>query len=146
MTLNRINQILNNPYIIGFEHFDELFRSLDETPKFPHHNIIKTSDNEYTVELAVAGFSEDDIDIELSNNVLSIKGKIEKDETRNYLHRGIATRSFHKTITVTDTVEVVGAELHNGILSVNLKNVIPQEKLPKKIPIKSVSGKQLLTE
>lgn len=144
MTL--INKILNNPYMIGFERFDDMFSAIDESPRFPHHNILKTADNEYTVELAVAGFSEDDIDIELANNVLSIKGKMEKVDDKNYLHRGIATRSFHKTITVTDTVEVVGAELQNGILSVNLRNIIPQEKLPKKIPIKSISGKQFLTE
>jgi molecular chaperone IbpA len=144
MTL--INKIMKNPYLIGFERFDDIFSAIDESPRFPHHNIVKTADNEYTVELAVAGFSEDDIDIELSNNVLSIKGKMEKVEDKNYLHHGIATRSFHKTITVTDTVEVVGAELQNGILSVNLRNIIPQEKLPKKIPIKSISGKQLLTE
>jgi molecular chaperone IbpA len=146
MTLNSLSKLLNHPYMIGFERFDDVFNTLDESPRFPHHNIVKTADNEYTVELAVAGFSDDDIDIQLANNVLSIKGKMEKLDDKNYLHRGIATRSFHKTITVTDTVEVVGAELHNGILSVNLRNVIPEEKLPKKIPIRSVSGKQLLTE
>ena len=146
MTNSLIHKLMNSPYMIGFERFDDVFNTLDESPRFPHHNIVKTADNEYTVELAVAGFSENDIDIELANNVLSIKGKLEKVDDKNYLHRGIATRSFHKTITVTDTVEVVGAELHNGILSVNLKNIIPQEKLPKKIPVKSVSGKQFLTE
>lgn len=146
MTNSIINKLLSNPYMIGFERFDDVFNTIDDSPRFPHHNILKTADNEYTVELAVAGFSDDDIEIELSNNVLSIRGKQEKDESKNYLHHGIATRSFHKTITVTDTVEVVGAELNNGILSVNLKNIIPQEKLPKKIPIKTVSGKQLLTE
>lgn len=143
MTLNHINHLLNNPYLIGF---DDIFRSLEESPKFPHHNILKSSDNEYTVELAVAGFSDEDISIELINNTLSIKGKLEKDESGVYLHRGIATRSFHKTIRVTDTVEVVDAELHNGILSVKLKNVVPEQQLPKKIPIKTLSGKQFLTE
>lgn len=143
MTLNHINQLLNNPYMIGF---DDIFRSLEESPKFPHHNIIKSSDNEYTVELAVAGFSDEDIIIELNNNTLTIKGKLEKNESAVYLHRGIATRSFHKTIRVTDTVEVVGAELHNGILSVKLKNVVPEQQLPKKIPIKTLLGKQFLTE
>lgn len=137
---------MNNPYVIGFDRFDDIFSAIDESPRFPHHNIVKNTDNEYTVELAVAGFSDDDIDIELANNVLSIKGKMDKMEDKNYLHHGIATRSFHKTITVTDTVEVVGAELYNGILSVNLRNIIPQEKLPKKIPINTVSGKQLLNE
>ena len=146
MTLTAINKLLNNPYMIGFDRFDDVFSAIDENPRFPHHNIVKTAENEYSVELAVAGFSDDDIEIELANNVLSIKGKLEKTDDKNYLHRGIATRSFHKTITVTDTVEVVGAELKNGILSVNLRNIIPQEKLPKKIPIKTVSGKQFLTE
>jgi len=146
MTNNLINKIMNNPYVIGFDRFDDIFSAIDESPRFPHHNIVKNTDNEYTVELAVAGFSDDDIDIELANNVLSIKGKMDKMEDKNYLHHGIATRSFHKTITVTDTVEVVGAELYNGILSVNLRNIIPQEKLPKKIPINTVSGKQLLNE
>ena len=148
MTLNRINDILNNPYLVGFDRFDDIFRSTASTtlPTFPHHNIIKTSENEYSVELAVAGFSETDIDIELANNVLSIRGKMDKDDSKNYLHRGIATRSFHKSISVTDTVEVVSAELYNGILSVNLRNIIPQEKLPTKIHIKTGLGKQFLTE
>lgn len=146
MTLTTLNKLLNHPYMIGFDRFDDIFDTIDHTPRYPHHNIVKTAENEYTVELAVAGFSENDIEIQLANNVLSISGKMEKSENKNYLHHGIATRSFHKTITVTDTVEVVGAELHNGILSVNLKNVIPEEKLPKKIPIKTSSGKQFLTE
>ena len=147
MTLNRINDILNNPYLVGFDRFDDIFRSTSSTtPTFPHHNIIKTSENEYSVELAVAGFSETDINIELANNILSILSKMDKDDSKNYLHRGIATRSFHKSISVMDTVEVVSAELYNGILSINLKNVVPEQQLPKKIPIKTNLGKQFLTE
>ena len=100
------------------------------------------------VQLAVAGFTEQDISIELEKNVLSIKGekREEQDPDFEFLHRGIATRSFHKTIRLADTIEVESASIENGILSVVLMNIIPEEKKVKKIPINKVGKKQLLTE
>jgi molecular chaperone IbpA len=97
--------------------------------------------NKYLVELAVAGFSQDEIEIDIVKGTLTITGK--KDELsdkRYFLHRGIATRSFKKSFQVAETVQVNGAVLSDGILTVELENVIPEEELPKRIPI--VAGKQ----
>jgi molecular chaperone IbpA len=133
---------------VGFERMFDVFENMvTEKSTFPHHNIIKTGDNTYLVELAVAGFAEEDIAIEIEKNTLVIKS-LESDDPdmREYLHRGIAQRSFVKTIQLTDTVEVKGATLENGILSINLENIVPEEKKPKKIPINYIGKKQLLTE
>jgi molecular chaperone IbpA len=117
-----------------------------QSTAFPHHNIIR-NENKYTVELAVAGFSDKDIDIEVEKNVLHIRGIIPKQESNDkveYLHRGIANRSFHKLVQLYDTIEVTGADLNNGILTVNLENIIPEEKKAKKIHLCSVGNKQQL--
>ncbi len=146
MTLTR----LVHPSLVGFDRFNEIIDALDmvtDKPSFPHHNVVKSGENHYTVELAVAGFSNEDIDVEVEKNVLHIRGKIENEvnENKTYIHRGIATRSFHKTITLADTIQVKGADLINGILSIELENVIPEEQKPKKILI-GKAKKELLTE
>lgn len=129
-------------HTLGFDRFfDEAERLLKaELPKvntsFPPHNIIKLDDNRYLVELAVAGFSKEDIDISVEDNKLTIKGeKKEKETSVTYIHRGIGTRSFTKELTIADTVEVRGAEFKDGILRIGLENVIPDHKKPRKIEI-----------
>jgi molecular chaperone IbpA len=124
---------------LGFENFiRDVEKMLDNEVKpstFPPHNIIKADENKYVVELAVAGFAKDEIDISLQDGNLTIKGdKKDKDES-NYLYRGIGTRSFTKVITIADTIEVKGAEIKDGILRVGLENIIPEHKKPRKIEI-----------
>ena len=125
---------------LGFENFIRDVESiLNETKpvnNFPPHNIIKLDDNKYAVELAVAGFSKDEIDIQVQENTLTIKGeKIEGTPNLEYLHRGIGTRSFTKSITIADTIEVKGAEYKDGILRIGLENIVPEHKKPRKIEI-----------
>lgn len=128
---------------LGFERiFDDIDRVLNMSPAeksvttFPPHNIIKLDDNRYMVELAVAGFSKDEIDIEIVNGTLSIKGqKLEKVDESLFIHRGIATRSFTKELRVADTIEVKGAEFRDGILRIALENIVPEHKKPRKIEI-----------
>ena len=126
---------------LGFENFlNDVERILNDTKpvttNFPPHNIIKADENKYVVELAVAGFSKDEIDIEVQENTLTIKGdKKEGTSDIQYLHRGIGTRSFTKTITIADTIEVKGAEFKDGILRIGLENIIPEHKKPRKIQI-----------
>jgi molecular chaperone IbpA len=142
--LNRIAQ-----QAVGFDRMFDVFENMvAEKSTYPHHNIIKTGQETYLVELAVAGFDDKDISIELEKNVLHIRGdKAEElDPDFEYLHRGIATRSFHKTIQLADTIEIDDAVLENGILRLFLQNIIPEEKKPKKIPITKAGKKQLLTE
>jgi molecular chaperone IbpA len=145
---------------LGFDRFfDDVERLLNSdiqktTSTFPPHNIIKLDDSRYLVELAVAGFGKDEIEITVENGVLSIIGsKSSKDEVGTYLHRGIGTRAFTKKITIADTVEVRGAEFKDGILRIGLENVIPDHKKPRKVEIgnelpmlKSLPQKELLQE
>jgi len=127
---------------LGFERFFddvEKLLSMDVqkvTQSFPPHNIIKLDETHYIVELAVAGFSKDEIEITSEDGTLTIKGeKKDKDVEVTYLHRGIGTRSFTKQLTIADTVEVRGAEFKDGILRVGLENIIPEHKKPRKIEI-----------
>jgi molecular chaperone IbpA len=136
------------PSVVGFDQLLDTFDTmLTEKPTtFPPHNIVKVDENNYLVELAVAGFNESEITIEVLKNTLTIKGEKSLDDTRNYLHRGIGTRSFKKTVTLADTVQVDGASLDNGVLTVKLINIVPVEKQPVKIAINTVSKPQLLQE
>jgi molecular chaperone IbpA len=127
---------------LGFENFirdvESILNDTKPVTNFPPHNIIKLDENKYVVELAVAGFGKDEIDIQVQENTLTIKGeKSEGTPNLEYLHRGIGTRSFTKTITIADTIHVKGAEFKDGILRVGLENIIPEHKKPRKIEISS---------
>lgn len=142
MTLGRISFGPLTTSTLGFERFfDDVERLLStdvqkSTNSFPPHNILKLDDNLYIVELAVAGFSKEEIDIEVADGILTIRGeKREKVDELQYLHRGIGTRSFTKSLTVADTIEVKGAEFKDGILKIGLENIIPEHKKPRKIQI-----------
>jgi molecular chaperone IbpA len=133
--------VLNNS--LGFENFIRDVESLlNDKPvtTFPPHNIIKTDEHKYIVELAVAGFSRDEIDIEVQENTLTIKGEKADKTELNYLHRGIGTRSFTKSIAISDTIAVKGAEYKDGILRIGLENIIPEHRKPRKVAI----GEELL--
>jgi molecular chaperone IbpA len=109
-------------------------------PGYPPYNIIKVDDNKYALEMAVAGFGKQNIDIELANSTLTIKGGLNLDQLDptnpvTYIYKGIADRSFTRKFSVADTVEVKNAELINGMLKIWLENIIPEDKKPKKIDI-----------
>ena len=127
---------------LGYDRFfDEVERLLNSdvqkvTTSFPPHNILKLNDSKYVVELAVAGFTKDEIEITVQDGTLTIRGtKQDKLEDSVYVHRGIGTRSFTKTLSVADTIEVQGAEFKDGILRIGLENIIPDHKKPRKIEI-----------
>lgn len=131
---------------LGFERlFNDIEKmmvdsNISKTVTFPPHNILKLDDNRYIVELAVAGFSKNEIDITVEDGNLIIKGtKAEKEEKAEYLYKGIGTRSFTKTLRIADTVEVKGAEFADGVLKIGLENIVPDHKKPRKIEI----GKQI---
>jgi molecular chaperone IbpA len=142
MTLGRISFGTLSHSMLGFDRFfDDIERLTSEvkqtTTSFPPHNIIKLGDDRYVVELAIAGFSKDEIDITVEESTLTIKGQKGDQEADgvSYIHRGIATRSFTKQLTIADTIEVQGAEFKDGILRIGLVNIIPDHKKPKKIQI-----------
>jgi molecular chaperone IbpA len=129
---------------LGFERFfDDVEKLLASdvakvSSSFPPHNIIKLDESRYVVELAIAGFSKNEIEISVEDGTLTVKGEKQEKETGvQYLHKGIGTRSFTKSLTIADTVEVKGAEFKDGILRIGLENVIPEHKKPRKIEIGS---------
>lgn len=130
--------MLNDPWFIGF---DRLMNRLVEADgnrftNYPPYNLIKTGEDSYIVEMALAGFDEEDLTVEVHDGVLSVSANIgTSDDETDYIHRGIAARSFTRKFTLADTVEIEGAFLNQGILTIQLRNVIPEEKKPKLIPI-----------
>lgn len=148
LNLGRINFGPLVPSTVGFDRYFDAFEALEKvvTTTYPPHNIVKEDDNNYIVELAVAGFKEDEIEIEIVKNELVIRGNKTAEDSRSFLHRGIATRSFKKIVHLVDTIKVKGARLDSGILSVELENVIPKENIPKRIPINTVSKKKELLQ
>jgi molecular chaperone IbpA len=123
---------------LGFDHiFDELERiSTHANDSYPPHNVVKMEEHKYTVELAVAGFARDDLNIEVKDHVLTIKGNRERRRPEEqYVHRGISTRTFMKSFRLSEYTEVTGADLKDGILAILLEVKVPQEQLPKLIQI-----------
>ncbi|NCZ71652.1 MAG: hypothetical protein EBY80_16135, partial [Actinobacteria bacterium] len=120
------------------------------THTFPPHNIIRLNENQYMVELAVAGFARQDIDITFEDNKLIVSGKTE-DDNSNFLFKGIANRAFTRTFFLDDTIEINDAAMMNGMLKIALEKIIPEHKKPKKIAVndgetKPKSKKTLLNE
>lgn len=129
----------------AFVGFDHLFEELDYAVKqandhYPPHNIVKTGDNTYQIEVAVAGFSHEEITVEVKDRSLTIVGE-HSSKGRDYIHRGISMKKFKRTFRLSEYVEVNGADLVDGILAVELKVVVPEEMCPRKIPIGRYEGK-----
>ena len=144
----------------SFVGFDHLFNELEFTAKhaqdhYPPHNILKTGDTEYLIELAVAGFSKDELNIEFKDRTLTVMGE-HQSKGREYIHRGISTKKFKRTFRLSEHVKVHGADLKDGVLSIDLKYEVPEEMRPRKIEIghyegithdtNNINTKQLLTE
>ena len=143
--LSIFNQL--RPVTVGFDNvFDHFERMFDEdftsfnAPTFPFYNIVKQGKNKFAIELALAGYSKDDIEVNLEDGVLTIKSKkedkSEEKEDGEVIHKGIAKRYFSKAFTIADDVEVKGAELKDGLLKVSLERIIPESKKPRTIDIK----------
>lgn len=125
--------------------FDQLFQELNRAfansradDNYPPHNVIMLDDDHYVIEIAVAGFAESEIDVELEKNRLTIRGaKVKSDEDTpiNYVHKGISSKSFEKSWPLAEHVEVRAATVKNGILSIALERLVPEEAKPKKIAI-----------
>jgi molecular chaperone IbpA len=125
---------------IGFDNmFDELMRvtAQQTNSNYPPHNVIKTGENSMTIEVAVAGFTEGEIDISVERQTLTISGSSKREDhsETEYLHRGISRRDFRQSFTLADHVEVQNASVKDGILTVFLKREVPEESLPKSIAI-----------
>ena len=129
------------PYAVGYDRiFDHLSRYVDNNTTstgFPPYNIQKGGDYNYTIEIALAGFSKDDIEVEVAENTLSVRSdkKAEPEDEYTY-HRGISYRRFDRKFTLADDIVVTGASLENGLLRIDLERIIPEEKKPRLIEVK----------
>ncbi len=136
---------------IGFDRMARLMDSIatgeGSTNTYPPYNIEQIDENSYQISMAVAGFSDEELEIELLENQLKIIGKKESDPTseknRNFLHRGIAQRTFERRFSLADHIKVSGAKLEHGLLHVKLVRDIPETKKPKAIQIETFKNKSL---
>lgn len=140
LTLRALDIPTIHRFGIGFDSMiDELMRmnATQTNTNYPPYNVVKETEDRFFIEVAVAGFSEGEVSIELENRVLTIAGnKIhDLDNPKEYLHRGISSRNFVREFTLAEHVEVKNATNENGILTVELERNIPEEHKPKKIAI-----------
>lgn len=127
-------------HAIGFDRiFNELNRTFANSKNdgnYPPHNVLQLDDTHYQIDVAVAGFSESELDVELKEGVLTVRGQQEKrDDEPKFLYKGIGTRNFVRTFPLADHIEVRGATVKNGILSIALEHLVPEEEKAKKIAI-----------
>lgn len=133
--------LFDSPLFLGFDHFEKTFDRLRKNGNegYPPYNIEQIGEEGLRITLAVAGFSMDDLDVEIEHNQLTIRGKQsedEQDDGRVFLHRGIAARQFQRSFVLADGIEIKDAELDSGLLHINLTRIVP-ESTAKKIRIKS---------
>lgn len=141
---------------VGFDHIAKDLERLahaHQKDHYPPHNVVKHNDDEFLIELAVVGFKEKDIDITMHDGILTVKGDRESRRDQNlYVHKGISGRKFERSFRLSEFVEVTGADLEDGLLTIHLERIIPEEKRPRKILIGNYEEKndntssQLLTE
>ena len=136
-----------SPFFRSTVGFDRLFDMLDEvadnSTAYPPYNIERTDENHYRITLAVAGFGEKDLNIEVREGVLGITGKRDEGQKQSLLYQGIAGRAFDRRFQLAEHVEVRSARLENGLLHVELERVIPEEKKPRRVEINAPSLKTI---
>jgi HSP20 family molecular chaperone IbpA len=123
--------LFNSPLLLGFDHFE---RALDRVSKaaadgYPPYNVEQTGENTLRITLAVAGFTMDDLKIQIEDNQLVVRGKQTDDKERVYLHRGIAARQFQRSFVLAEGIEVAGAWLDNGLLHIDLTRPSPENRV-----------------
>jgi molecular chaperone IbpA len=135
-------------FAVGFDHMQ---RQLDQMAhmdggetSYPPYNIEVLGDNEYRITMAIAGFGEKDLDITVENAHLTVSGHIEQDDApHQYLHHGIAARTFERRFQLADHIKIRGAKLDNGLLHIELEREVPEELKPRKIEIKTADAKAI---
>jgi len=127
------------PYFRSTVGFDQLFNRLEQAVEagngYPPYNIERSDETHYRISVAVAGFAEKDLNVEVRDGVLTVVGKRDGAEKQSYLHQGIAGRAFERRFQLAEHVEVRAANLENGLLHIDLERVVPEEKKPRRIAI-----------
>jgi len=131
--------LFNDPFFIGFNKTLERLNSVHTAAShqsYPPYNITKEDEDTYRVDLALAGFDKKDIEVSVDNGTLIVKGEVVSEETGEAIHKGIAARKFTRTFALGEYMEVSGAEFKNGMLSISVERVVPEDKKPKTVKIK----------
>ena len=124
-------------YSVGFEDlFNRMHSSASIHTSYPPYNIVKETESEWRIEMALAGWSKDDIEISTETNVLTIKSKVEQESDGDFIHRGVAKRSFTKTFNIADDVEIGDITHENGLLKIKLTKIVPESQKRKVYDIK----------
>jgi len=117
--------LFNSPLLLGFEQFEEAVDRITKTADgYPPYNVEQIADNQLRISLAVAGFSMDDLQVQIEDNQLVVRGKMQDEKERIFLHRGIASRQFHRSFVLADGIEVTGAHLDKGLLHIDLERPV----------------------
>jgi molecular chaperone IbpA len=133
----QIQTIFNDPFFLGFgDQFVRWETNKKTTSSFPPYNVKQIDEDNYTIELAVAGYSREDLEIKVEKDTLTIKSDKENDDKSDFLHRGIAGRNFTQHFTLGEYMAVKSASLENGLLSIKIERELPEEAKPKTIKIK----------
>jgi molecular chaperone IbpA len=144
--LTRFDPQALNRALVGFDRmFDDMERRFTNqvSNNYPPHNILKTGDNQYEIQIAVTGFDKDEIAVQIESNELTVKGEGAESVRHEqpeivYLHRGLALRDFNRAFTLAEHMKVIGAEIKNGILTINIEREIPEAMKPRIIDIVEV--------
>jgi molecular chaperone IbpA len=130
--------LFKDPFFIGFNRELERFGNLHKVnnQSYPPYDLLKLDEDNYILSLAVAGFSKDDINISIDNDSLIIKGELVEVTDAEVIHKGIAGRKFTRTFALGEYMEVTGAKLEDGLLTINVTRLVPEEKKPKTIKVK----------
>ncbi|HWA68267.1 MAG TPA: Hsp20 family protein [Rhizomicrobium sp.] len=138
-----------SPFYRSTVGFDRLLNLIDTASEqgYPPYNIERSDENNYRVTVAVAGFAQNDLSVDVKDRVLTVSGKKEEAEKADFLHQGIAGRAFERSFQLAEHVEVKAARLENGLLHVDLERIVPEEKRPRRIVInapdlKTIEGQQ----
>ena len=132
--------LFTDPFFIGIDRELDRFRNVYGTASrqsYPPYDLVKLGEDDYILTMAIAGFSRNDLEITVANGTLTVTGEIaDTDDILEYVHKGIAARKFTRTFALGEYMEVKSADMENGLLNINVKRVIPEEKKPKHITIK----------
>jgi len=128
--------LFNSPLLLGFEHIERLLERNAKAESYPPYNIEHTSDERLTITLAVAGFAAENLSVTVEDRQLLVRGRLNTTEDKNFLHRGIATRQFQRGFVLADGIEVLGAELNHGLLTIELERPRGNDAV-RTIPIRS---------
>ncbi|MGQ0742507.1 MAG: Hsp20 family protein [Alphaproteobacteria bacterium] len=133
---------------VGFDHLFDMLDTMSQyegSQSYPPYNIERSDDTHYRITLAVAGFGEGDLNVDVREGVLTVQGKrTETKEDKQFLYQGIAGRAFERRFQLADHVEVQGARLENGLLHIELERIVPEEQKPRRIAINGQPGAKVI--